>query len=43
VPSLRQTYVGLEIVLDAPDGTLGHEAHVESPFGAFGDSDSFGA
>jgi hypothetical protein len=32
-----------EIVLDAPDGTLGDEAHVESCFGQFEDSVSLGA
>jgi hypothetical protein len=30
--------IGLEIVLDAPDGILGDEAHVEACFGLFGDS-----
>ena len=30
--------IGSEIVLDAPDGTLGDEAQVESCFGPFGDS-----
>jgi hypothetical protein len=28
---------GLEIILDAPDGTLGDEAQVEGHFGSFGD------
>ena len=30
--------IGLQIVLDAPDGTLGHVGHVESRFFPFGDS-----
>jgi hypothetical protein len=29
--------IALEIVLDAPDGTLGDEAQVESRFSLFGD------
>jgi hypothetical protein len=35
--------IGSEIVLDAPDGTLGDEAQVEARFGPFGDNVSFGA
>ena len=35
--------IGLQIVLDAPDGTLGHVGHVESRFFPFGDSVSDGA
>jgi hypothetical protein len=30
--------IGLEIVLDAPNGTLGDEAQVEAHFGPIGDS-----
>jgi hypothetical protein len=30
--------VGSEIILDAPNGTLGDVGHVESCFGLFGDS-----
>ena len=30
--------IGLQIVLDAPDGTSGDEAQVEARFGPFGDS-----
>jgi hypothetical protein len=30
--------IGLEIVLDAPDGTPSDEAQVEACFGVFGDS-----
>jgi hypothetical protein len=30
--------IGSEIILDAPYGTLGHEAQVEGRFGLFGDS-----
>ena len=30
--------IGSEIVLDAPDGTLGDEAQVEARFGLFRDS-----
>ena len=29
--------IGLEIVLDAPDGTIGDGAQVEARFGPFGD------
>ena len=35
--------IGLEIILDAPDGILGYVGHVESCFGAFGDGVSIGA
>jgi hypothetical protein len=35
--------IGSEIVLDAPDGTLGDEAQMEPRFGLFGDSVSFSA
>jgi hypothetical protein len=35
--------IGLEIVLDAPDGTPSHVGHVESCFSPFGDSVSVGA
>ena len=38
VHSLRQTYHGSEIVLDAPMVLLGDEAQVEARFGPFGDS-----
>jgi predicted acetyltransferase len=34
--------IASEIVLDAPDGTLGDEAQVESRFSPFGDSVSVG-
>ena len=30
--------IGSEIILDAPDGTLGDEAQVEARFDLFGDS-----
>ena len=30
--------IGLQIILDAPDGTLGDEAQVEARFYPFGDS-----
>jgi hypothetical protein len=30
--------VGSEIILDAPDGTLGEDTLVEAHFGMFGDS-----
>ena len=30
--------IGLQIILDAPDGTIGDEAQVEARFGLFGDS-----
>jgi hypothetical protein len=30
--------IGLEIILDAPDSTLGDEAQVEAHFSPFGDS-----
>ena len=30
--------IGLEIVLDAPDGTTSNEAQVEAHFGPLGDS-----
>ena len=30
--------IGLEIILDAPDGTTSDEAQVEARFGLFGDS-----
>ena len=30
--------IGFQIILDAPDGTLGEEAQVEARFGPFGDS-----
>ena len=35
---LRQMYHISEIVLDAPDGTLGDKAQVEACLGPFGDS-----
>jgi hypothetical protein len=35
--------IGLEIVLDAPDGTPSGMAHVESRFGPFRDGVSVGA
>ena len=35
--------IGSEIVLDAPNGTPGDEAQVESCFGPFGDSVSISA
>jgi hypothetical protein len=35
--------IGLEIILDAPDGTPRLVGHVESCFGAFGNSVSIGA
>jgi hypothetical protein len=35
--------IGSEIVLDAPDGTLGDEAQVEARFGPFVDNVSFSA
>jgi hypothetical protein len=35
--------IGSEIVLDAPDGTLGDEAQMEARFGPFGNSVSFSA
>jgi hypothetical protein len=35
--------IGMEIILDAPDGTLGDVGQVESHFGPFGDSVSVGA
>ena len=35
---LRQTYIGLDIVSDAPDVLLGDEAHVHASFGLFRDS-----
>jgi hypothetical protein len=35
--------IGSEIVLDAPDGTLGDEDQMEAHFGPFGDSVSFSA
>ena len=35
---LRQMYQGLQIILDAPNGTSGDEAQVEARFGRFGDS-----
>jgi hypothetical protein len=35
--------IGSEIVLDAPDGTLGDEAQMEAHFGPFGESVSFSA
>ena len=35
--------IGLEIVLDAPDGILGDVGHVESHFFPFGDSVNVGA
>jgi hypothetical protein len=34
---LKRT-IGSEIILDAPDGTLGDEAQVKAHFGLFGDS-----
>jgi hypothetical protein len=37
VHGLHQT-IGSEIILDAPDGTLGDEAQVEAHFIPFGDS-----
>ena len=30
--------IGLEIILDTPEGTIGDEAQVEARFGLFGDS-----
>ena len=33
---LRQTYIGLDIVSDAPDVLLGDEAQVQASFGPFG-------
>ena len=30
--------IGLQIILNAPDGTTGDEAQVEARFGPFGDS-----
>jgi hypothetical protein len=38
VHGLRQSTIGLEIVLDAPDVTPSYEAPVETRFGPFGDS-----
>jgi hypothetical protein len=38
VHGLRQCIMGLEIILDAPDGTPGDEAQVETRFGSFGNS-----
>ena len=35
--------IGLEIILDAPDGTPGDAGHVKSYFGSFGDSISVSA
>jgi hypothetical protein len=35
--------IGSEIVLDAPDGTPGDEAQIESRFGPFGDNVSLNA
>jgi hypothetical protein len=35
--------IGSEIVLDAPDGTPGDEAQIESRFGLFGDNVSLNA
>ena len=35
--------IGSEIILDAPDGTLGDEAQVEARFYPFGDSDNLDA
>jgi hypothetical protein len=35
--------IASETILDAPNGILGDLCHVESPFGPFGDSVSFGA
>ena len=35
--------IGLQIILDAPDGTLGDEAQVEARFGPFGDSANLNA
>jgi hypothetical protein len=35
--------IGSEINLDAPDGTLGYESHVEPCFSLFGDSVSIGS
>ena len=35
--------IGSDIVLDAPDGTLGDKGHVESTIFLFGDSVSVGA
>ena len=35
--------IGLQIILDAPDGTLGDEAQVEARFYPFGDSDNLDA
>ena len=35
--------IGSDIILDAPDGTLGDVGHVEPRFDPFGDSVSVGA
>ena len=35
--------IGSEIILDAPDGTLGDEAQVEARFGLLSDSANHGA
>jgi hypothetical protein len=43
VHGLRHSTIGSESVLDAPDGTHGDEAQMESCFGHFGDSVSFNA
>jgi hypothetical protein len=43
VHGLRRAYLGLEIILDTPDGTLGDVGYVESRFGLFGDKVSVGA
>jgi hypothetical protein len=43
VHGLDQTYIRIEIVLDALDRLLGDEAHVEAQFRLFGDSATLGA
>jgi hypothetical protein len=43
VLGLDQTYIRIEIVLDALDRLLGDEAHVEARFHPFGDSATLGA
>jgi hypothetical protein len=37
VHGLCQSTIGSEIILDAPNGTPGDEAQVETRFGPFGD------
>ena len=43
VHDLRQTYQGLETILDAPMVLLGHEVQVQARFGLFRDSASLDA